>query len=108
MIKFKDGEVTYVIRGHEDGCPTAFSSNMDECTCKVLRFVETKDTAYVSRIMNKTRAQRREAERAAKREAQRAIRKASKTKAARATGAASKTSSDDGDCSTSAKKGGAV
>ena len=108
MIKFKDGEVTYVIRGHEDGCPTAFSSNMDECTCKVLRFVETKDTAYVSRIMNKTRAQRREAERAAKREAQRAIRKASKTKAARATGAASKGTSTAGkDCSTQ-KTGGAV
>ena len=105
MIKFKDGEVTFVIRGHEDGCPTAFSSDMDECTCKIVRLVETKDTAYVGRVMNKHRAMCRKARRAA----ERAMRKAAgKTKAARATGAASKGTSNAGnDCSTQ-KKGGAA
>ena len=104
MIKFNDGEVTFVIRGHEDGCPAAFSSDIGECTCKVLRFVETKDTTYVQRVMNNHRAMCRKA----RREAERAMRKASKTKAARATGAASKgTSNAGGDCNTR-KNGGAA
>ena len=105
MIKFNDGEVTFLIRGHEDGCPTAFSSDIGECTCKVLRFVETKDTAYVGRVMTNHRAMCRKA----RREAERAMRKAAgKTKAARATGTASKGTSNAGkDCSTQ-KKGGAA
>lgn len=104
MIKFNDGEVTFVIRGHEDGCPAAFSSDIGECTCKVLRFVETKDTTYVQRVMNNHRAMCRKA----RREAERAMRKASKTKAARATGAASKGASNAGkDCNTQ-KNGGAA
>lgn len=104
MIKFNDGEVTFVIRGHEDGCPAAFSSDIGECTCKVLRFVETKDTTYVQRVMNNHRAMCRKA----RREAERAMRKAAKTKAARATGAASKTaSSTTRNCSTQ-KNGGAA
>ena len=102
MIKFNDGEVTFVIRGHEDGCPAAFSSDIGECTCKVLRFVETKDTTYVQRVMNNHRAMCRKA----RREAERAMRKAAKTKAARATGAASKGGSNaGGDCNTH-KNGG--
>lgn len=105
MIKLKDGEVTFVIRGHEDGCLAAFSSNMDECTCKIVRIVETKDTAYVQRVMNNHRAMCRKARRAA----ERALRKAAKTKAARATGAASEGASNTGDnCSTRQKKGGAA
>lgn len=72
MLKIKDGEATFLIRGHEDGCPTAFSSDMSECTCKVLRFVETKDTAYVGRVLNNHRAMCRKARRAA----ERAMRKA--------------------------------
>lgn len=105
MIKFNDGEVTFVIRGHEDGCPAAFSSDIGECTCKVLRFVETKDTTYVQRVMNNHRAMCRKA----RREAERAMRKAAKTKAARATGAASKgTPTVDANCSTRQKKGGAA
>ena len=106
MIKFNDGEVTFLIRGHEDGCSAAFSSNMDECRCKTIRLVETKDTAYVGRVMNKHRAMCRKA----RREAERAMRKAAgKTKAARATGAASKgTPTVDTNCSTRQKKGGAA
>ena len=106
MLKIKDGEAAFLIRGHEDGCPTAFGADMSECTCKVLRFVETKDTAYVGRVLNKHRAMCRKARRAA----DRAMRKAAgKTKAARATGAASKETSNAGkDCSTQEKKGGAA
>lgn len=101
----KRGEVNFFECVHEDGCPTIASWNMDECTCSKVEMSVHQDQEWFERTLNQAHKMNREARRAA----ERAIRKAAgKTKAARATGAASKGTPNAGkNCSTQ-KNGGAA
>ena len=101
----KPGEINILTVEHDDGCPAMLTWDSGDCTCAVVRVRVHQDVNRFERDLNAAREMNRKARRAA----ERAMRKAAgKTKAARATGAASKTTSVDGNCSTGAKKGGAV
>lgn len=102
----KKGQVNFIEFAHDNICPTIASWNMDDCTCGAVEVSVHQDQKWYEKTLNKARSMNREARRAA----ERAMRKAArKTKAARATGAASKGNSTVGkNCSTSKKKGGAL
>ena len=100
----KQGEVNFLQVAHDDNCPTIRTWDMSDCTCGEVEMSVHQDQKFFERTLNNAQMLNRKA----RREAERAMRKASKTKAARATGAASKgTSNAGGDCNTQ-KKGGAA
>lgn len=102
----KKGQVNFIEFAHDNNCPTIASWNMDDCTCSAVEVSVHRDQKWYEQTLTKARSMNREARRAA----ERAMRKAArKTKAARATGAASKgTPTVAPNCSTRQKKGGAA
>lgn len=104
FANIKQGEVNFLQFAHDDKCPTIASWNMDDCTCGAVEVSVHQDQKFFEQTLNHARQLNRKARRAA----ERAMRKAGKTKAARATGTASKgTPTVDANCSTK-KKGGAA
>ena len=101
----KQGEVNFMQVVHDDNCPTIRTWDMRDCTCSEVEMSVHQDQSKYERDFNNAVQMNRKA----RREMERALRKAAgKTKAARATGAASKGTSNAGkDCSTQ-KKGGAA
>ena len=105
LDNIKQGEVNFLQVAHDDNCPTIRTWNMDDCICNAVEMSVHQDQKWFEQTLETARQMNRKARRAA----ERAMRKAAgKTKAARATGAASKgTSNAFGNCSTQ-KKGGAA
>lgn len=97
--------VNFLQVAHDNNCPTIRTWDMGDCKCRALKMTVHQDQSkYVRDYNNAVQMNRK-----ARREMERAMRKeAGKTKAARATGTASKgTSNACEDCSTQ-KKGGAA
>lgn len=105
FANIKPGEVNFIQVSHNDNCPTIASWNMDDCTCHEVDMSVHQDQKWFEKTLNQARQMNRKARRAA----ERAMRKAAgKTKAARATGAASKGTPTVGDNCSTRKKGGAA
>ena len=99
-------EVNFLQVAHDKKCPTIKTWDMGDCKCRALKMTVHQNQSKYERDYNNAVQMNRKA----RREMERAMRKAAgTTKAAHATGAASKaTPTVDANCSTRQKKGGAA
>ena len=102
----KQGEVNFLQVAHDNNCPTIRTWDMGDCKCRAIEMSFHQDQSKYERDFNNAVQMNREA----RREMERAMRKAAgKTKAARATGAASKGAPTvNRNSSTRQKKGGSL
>ena len=110
FTNIKQGEGNFIEFAQDGNCPTIASLNMEDCTFHEVEMSVHQDQKWFERTFIKASQINRRARRAAERAMRKAAGKSpTKTKAARATGAASKGAPTvDANCSTRQKKGGAA